>query len=239
MRNVEVFLHTYNEFDKQIKKILGVDGYMSHTKVLDRLAKKNKLINRNIDELKAYARLRNCIVHDTTSSGFGKPIAEPLPEIVENYKRILNLLINPLTVYDICTYRSKMLIASPNQLAMDVMHAMKQQLVSRVPIVEDDKVVGVFNGNTLIYYMLSTYNPIITDKSTINDFMKYASLDTQRKEHFEFVTKKISIYEAENLFKYKNKDNHRLIALFITSDGTQKGKLLGIVTEWDINNKIK
>ncbi len=48
--------------------------------------------------------------------------------------------MNPLTVYDICTYRSKMLVASPNSLAIDVMQAIENQLFSRVPILEDESV---------------------------------------------------------------------------------------------------
>ncbi len=238
MKNVDIFLQTYNDLDKEIRKLLGIDTYLSHYKVLEKISRRNELISRNLDELKTYARLRNCIVHDTIS-GTEKPIAEPLPEIVENYKKILNRLINPLTVYDICTHRSKILLASPNQLAIDVMHAMKQQLISRVPIIKNERVIGVFNGNTLIYYMTNAENPIIRNNTTINDFMRYISLDAYRKEHFEFVNKYVSVFEAESLFKSKNKNNHKLIALFITSDGTQNGKLLGIVTEWDIFNKIE
>lgn len=238
MKNVDIFLQTYNEFDREIKKLLGADDHMPHGKALDRISKKNKLIFKNLRELKTYARLRNCIIHDTVS-GIEKPIAEPLPEVTENYVRILNRLKNPLTAYDICTYRSKMLVTNCNQLAIDIMHTMKELLITRVPILEKDRVIGVFNGNTLIYYMINKENPIITNKTVVGDFMEYASLSAQRKEHFEFVKRGITVYEVEELFKSINKDNHKLISLFITSDGTQKGRLLGMVTEWDLFNKVR
>lgn len=234
MKRVDIFLQTYNDIDREIKKILNLNRHVSHMKALDIISKKNELIERNLDELKQYARLRNCLVHDTVSK-FESPIAEPLPEVVENYKNILNKLRNPLTVYDICTHRSKILVATPNSKVIDVMHSMKELLISRVPILEDDRVIGVFNGNTLIYYLSDTKDCLITSNATIDNLMKHVSLNSHRKENFEFIGKKLNVYEAENNFKIKNKDDHKLIAQFITSDGTRKGRLLGILTEWDLS----
>lgn len=236
MSKAKRFVQVYNEFDKEIKKILALDGYMSHSRVLDRVAKQNKLIALNLDELKTYAKLRNCLVHDV-SSIIDRPIAEPVDEIIDNYESILNRLRNPLTVIDVCTHRSNLLVTSKEQNVIDLMRVMEDQLVSRVPILEDDKVIGVFNGNTVIYYTINEEHHV-TDNIYIEDIMKYAQLKSHRKEHFDFVDKKLTVFEAEELFKEQNKNNHKLIALFITSNGRENGKLLGIVTEWDIFNKV-
>jgi len=237
MNRVDEFLRIYNDLDREIKKVLNLDNRISHMKALDILSKKSDIIARNLDDLKQYARLRNCLVHDTVS-GVGGAIAVPLLEVVEKYNSILNRFINPLTVYDICTHRSKMLVASQNSLAIDIMEAMEDLLISRVPIIENENVKGVFNGNVLIHYLASTKKCLISDNTVMNDLIKYTNLDCHRKEQFDFVDKTLNVYDAEKYFKKRNKDNHKLVALFITSDGTKQGKLLGLLTEWDLFNKI-
>ncbi len=237
MNRVDEFIQTYNELDKEVKKVLKVDTYMSHVKALDILAKKSDLISRNLDILKQYARLRNCIVHDTVS-GTQEPIAIPLQEVVERYKNILNRFKNPLTVHDICTHRSKLLVASPNSLVIDVMEAMENLLISRVPIIEKENVIGLFNGNVLIYYLASTKKCLISNSTVMSELKDFTNLECHRKEQFDFVDKTLNIYDAQKYFKKRNKNNHKLVALFITSDGTRKGKLLGVLTEWDLYNKI-
>lgn len=237
MNRVDEFIRIYNELDKEIKKLLNLDNHVSHMKALDILSKKNDFIAKHLNVLKQYARLRNCIVHDTIS-GVEEPIAVPLQDVVVRYNNILNRFKNPLTVYDICTHRSRMLVASPNSLIIDVMKAMENLLISRVPIIEDEKVKGVFNGNVLIYYLASLKECLVSNNTEMNKLRKFTNLDCHRKEQFDFVDKTMNVYDAEKYFKKRNKNEHKLVALFITSDGTSQGKLLGLLTEWDLYNKI-
>lgn len=237
MNRIEEFIRIYNELDKAMKKSLDADRNLSHMKVLDMLARRSDIINRNLEVLKQYARLRNCIVHDTVS-GVQGAIAVPLPEVVDRYRGILNRFNNPLTVYDLCTPISKLLVASRESLAIDIMKAMEKGLISRVPILENDKVIGVFTGNVLIYYLSRTKQCLISNKTVIRELIDFASFDFKGKEEFDFVSKTLNVYDAEKYFKKTNKDNHRLVALFITSDGTRNGRLLGLLTEWDLFNKI-
>ncbi|SHJ64417.1 CBS domain-containing protein [Geosporobacter subterraneus DSM 17957] len=237
MDRVDEFIQIYNELDREIKRVLKLDNGTPHVKALDIMAKKNDLIARNLDVLKQYARLRNCVVHDTVS-GIEGPIAVPLPEVVERYQSLLNRFKNPLTVYDICTHRSKMLVASPDSLAIDIMQAMENLLISRVPILEKEKVVGIFNGNVLIQYLASMQKCLISNQTVMKELMEFTSLESHRKEEFDFVDKTLNVYDAENYFRKRNKNNHKLVALFITSDGTRQGKLLGLLTEWDLFNKV-
>ncbi|MTI46300.1 hypothetical protein [Sporosalibacterium faouarense] len=237
MNRVDEFIQTYNDLDREMKKSLKLDNHISHMKTLDILSKRSDLISRNIDVLKQYARLRNCIVHNTVS-GVEEPIAVPLQEVVERYKSILNRFRNPLTVYDICTHRSKMLVASPNSLAIDVMKSMGKLLISRVPIIENENVIGVFNGNVLINYLANTEKCLVSNKTLMKELGEFTNLEHNRKEQFAFIEKSLNIYDAQKYFKEKNKNDHKLVTLFITSNGSRHGRLLGLLTEWDLYNKI-
>ncbi|WBW97059.1 CBS domain-containing protein [Oceanirhabdus sp. W0125-5] len=237
MKRVDEFIRAYNDLDREIRRALRVDKHFSHMKALELVAKKDELIYRNLSFLKQCARLRNCIVHDTVP-GIEEPIAVPLQEVVDKYKDIFYNFRNPLTVFDICTHRSEMLVASPRSLVVDVMHAMDELLISRVPIIENECVKGIFNGNVLIYYLTSLKKCIVSDNTTMENLLEFTELNAQRKEGFHFVDKTLNVYDAEKYFKKNNKNGHRLVGLFITSDGTSKGKLLGLLTEWDIFNKI-
>ncbi len=237
MNRVDEFIQIYNDLDREMKKKLRLDNRISHVKALDILSKKSDLISRNLDVLKQYARLRNCIVHDTVS-GVEEPIAVPLQEVVDRYKSILKRFQNPLTVYDICTHRSKLLVTSPNSLVIDVIQGIESTLISRVPIIENENVIGVFDGNVLMYYLARTKKWSISSHTVMNELKEFTSLDYQRKEQFDFIQKTLNVYDAEKYFKKRNKDNHKLVGLFITSDGTSQGRLLGLLTEWDLFNKI-
>ena len=236
MDRVDEFIRIYNDLDREIKKVQKIDNRIAHMKALDIVSKKSDLIARNLDVLKQYARLRNCLVHDTVS-GVGEPIAVPLPEVIERYQSILSRFKNPLTVYDICTHRSKMLVAAPKSLAIDIMQAMENLLISRVPIIENESVIGVFSGSVLIHYLASTKKCLISNHTVMNELIKFTSLDCHTKEQFDFVDKTLNVYDAEKYFRKRNKNNHKLVALFITSDGSREGKLLGLLTEWDLFNK--
>ncbi|MEW9125072.1 MAG: CBS domain-containing protein [Thermotaleaceae bacterium] len=238
MNRVDAFVRIYNDLDREIKKSLKLDSGTSHVRALDILAKKNDLIARNLDILKQYARLRNCIVHDT-ASGIEEPIAVPLPEVIERYNSILSRFMNPLIVYDICTHRSKMLVAAPDSLALDIMQAMENLQISRVPILKDEKVAGVFSGSVLIHYLASTKNCVISNHTIMNELAVFTSLDCPSKEEYDFADRTLNVYDAEKYFKKRNKDNHKLVGLFITSDGTRQGRLLGLLTEWDVFNKVE
>lgn len=235
MERVEEFLRTYNNLDREVRRALRVDNRMSHMKSLEIMAKKNDTIAANLGLLKQYARLRNCLVHDTIQ-GMEAPIAIPMPEVVERYKEIFNKFKNPLTVLDICTHRSNMLLASPESSVIDLMEAMKELLISRVPVVRKGRVIGMFSGNTLIYYLMSLPNCELSKRVRMDELGEFTDLDKQRKEKFEFVSKSINIYDAERFFKKSNKKSNKLIGLIITTDGTAEGKLLGMVTEWDLFN---
>lgn len=237
MNRVDEFIRTYNDLDREIRRVLRLDNRVSHMKALDIVSKKNELIYRNLSALKQYARLRNCIVHDTVP-GIEAPIAVPLQEVVDKYKDIFNRFRNPLTVLDICTHRSKMLVASPSSLVVDIMHAMEQLLISRVPIIEKECIKGMFNGNVLIYYLTSLNTCSISENITMGNLKEFTKLDAHRKERFDFVHKTLNVYDAEKYFKKNNKKEHKLVGLFVTSDGTNHGKLLGLLTEWDVFNKI-
>ncbi|WP_026476600.1 CBS domain-containing protein [Alkaliphilus transvaalensis] len=237
MDRVEEFIQIYNDLDREIKNALKLNNSIFHVKALEIMSKKNDLIAQNLELLKQYARLRNCIVHDTVT-GVKGAIAVPLPEVIEHYRSVLNRFRNPLTVYDICTHRSKMLVATPDSLILDITDAMENLLISRVPLLDNEAVVGVFNGHVLIHYLASTKKCLLSNNTLMKDLKEFTELESHRKEQFLFVNKTLNIYEAKNYFKDRNRDQHRLIGLFITSDGTKDGKLLGLLTEWDLYNKL-
>ena len=84
-KNFEDFITIYNELDDFMRKELNQDHKASHSDLIRKMARKNKVFNIYMDELLSFARLRNAIIHNPYNR-YAQPIADPHDYVVENIK---------------------------------------------------------------------------------------------------------------------------------------------------------
>lgn len=68
----------------------------------------------------------------------------------------------------------------------------------------------------------------------IGDFRKYLPFEAHTTERFRFISESTTVIEAKTAFEQPQQRSRRLVALFITDNGSQGGRLLGMITPWDI-----
>jgi predicted transcriptional regulator len=232
--NASKFITIYNELDKYMKKVLNFDNNVSHTGLIRRIAKKNKIFSRYEDDLVSFAELRNTLVHNPRKR-VADPLFEPHDNIVKYYQKILDVITKPPVALDTIAIRSKdVYSASLDSIALNVIKEMNKNTYTHVPVIEEDKIIGVFSENTVFSYIASNEDVLLEKEELVGEFSDFIPLDDHESEYFEFVPKDALIVDIKEKFQKGLKNKKRLSTIFITETGSEKEKLLGLVTAWDL-----
>lgn len=235
MTNSEKFLAIYNEIDASMRKELNVESWVSHKELIRRLIDKGNLIIKTYaDDLISYAELRNAIVHNPYKNQF-EPIAEPHDIILNKYDKLKNQILNPPLALDTLAIRGKDIFKiSLEDSIIAVMEVMNNRSFTHVPVIENNKLIGVFSENTIFSYIVNNKNVLIDDEFKIKDFIEFIPLNNHCSECFLFRPRTITVIEIEEVFKSDIIGNKRIAAVFITENGRENEKILGLITQWDV-----
>ena len=234
MSNSGEFISLYNELDKYMREILNENESTPHSVLLKKMTEKSNIFRKNNKYLKSFANLRNAIVHNYSNDGY-KIIAEPHDNIVEDYKRIVNEVMNPPKALNTIAIRnSQIYTTSLNKNALDVMRVMKERTFTHVPVIEDKKLIGIFSENTIFSYVVATKDFLSNKEFKISEFKSFIPIDMHEGEEFKFVPKDILEVDVQKMFKDSLKNQIRLAVVFITESGKSTEKILGMITAWDV-----
>ncbi|NLO87891.1 MAG: CBS domain-containing protein [Firmicutes bacterium] len=232
--NAEAFLAVYNELDRYMRVKLGKENWVSHPSLLREMAKTDKLFKLYHDLLCDMAELRNAIVHNP-HSGKIEPIAEPHAEIVKLYTDIKEAVLHPpLALETIAVPRRDIYTTTMDANARSVMQTMIENSYTHVPVLQGETLAGVFSENTVFSYLARHHICALDRDICIGEFAEFIPLNKHVSERFEFVPRKATVADVEELFAEEIKDQKRLAAVFITETGKAGEKILGLVTPWDL-----
>ena len=228
------FLSAFNEIESHLRTLYGQNSYIGFVDILDEAARKSFGIRSHRNELKAFALLRNAIVHNPFRRNID-PIAEPHREIVEEIERILIDITKPKTAYEAISVKiSGIFSIGGNSNVHEIMKTMRKMKYSYVPIIENGSVIGVFSENTIFSYLIDNEIFMVEKDMRISNFGEYLLLNANDNEKFLFISKKESVYDSIQKFQQDSLDEKRIGAMFITENGKQTESLLGLITPWDI-----
>lgn len=229
MNNSEYFLETYNKLDQYLKKEIRAEDYVSYAnKVKD---SKNIVVNRFKDELLSFGTLRNAIVHNPKVDN--KVIAEPHDRTVERFNEIYEMITNPKKV--IPTFQFNVLGAHKDDYINGILKEMKQKSFSQFPVFDSNEaVIELINNNTISRWLASEVDDngtIIIDGVTVEKLIP----EIEFKRNYKFISRETSVYKAYDLFlNHINEKGRNLDVLFITHNGKETEKLLGLITISDL-----
>lgn len=235
LTNSERFVNTYNKLDKYMRQHSTKDYYESHLSLIDTMVRKGDVFfKKNSEILKQFAKLRNAIVHNPKDND-SRTIAEPHDRVVKAYEEFLEKVTNPPLAIDNMSIPNKKIYKTYlNSNVFEVINIMKKNMYSHVPVVEDNKLIGVFSENVIFSY-IADKNVITLDENTkISHFDNYIPINRHTSEKFIFTHKNTTVVEIDDMFQDEYKDNKRLGAIFITENGKEYEKILGLITPWDI-----
>ena len=229
MNNSEKFLETYNNLDQYLKKEIRADDYVSYANKVKN--SKNTVVNRFKDELLSFGTLRNAIVHNPKIDN--KAIAEPHDRTVERFNEIYEIINNPKKVIPI--FQFDVLGANKDDYINDILKQMKQKSFSQFPVLDSNEaIIELINNNTISRWLASEIDEngtIIVDGVTVEKLIP----EIEFKRNYKFISRDTSIYKAYDLFlNHINEKERNLDVLFITHNGKETEKLLGLITISDL-----
>ena len=186
------------------------------------------------EELDLCREVRNLLTHNPDINGH--PVVDPAPALLETLRRAIARLEEPASVLEYATPASQIFVSSPGERTLAVMEAMGRRGFSHIPIIYQSQIQGVFSVSTLFSYQLNyPHETLKLRSSTIRDFKEFTPIYNHTCERFMFMKPTQTYWDAQEAFEKGNSPyKKRLAAIFITRTGDWRGRLLGMLTPWDI-----
>lgn len=221
------FLDAYNAIDKLMRARTGVGREIGFSGVVEIAATSNPAVGRFATDLREYGDLRNAIVHESLD---GQPIAEPHPATVSKLEAILEKLRDPpklSPLFNVAVVSCE--VAEPVGRAA---RAMLEGSFSQLPVYDDGAFRELLTAETIARWLgdkLAGGDEYVLEEP-IGDVLAY----TEDSEHFVFVSRKATVFDALDHFDSFGRRGKYLDAILITHSGAQNERLLGIITTYDI-----
>lgn len=184
------------------------------------------------DKLDLCREIRNLLAHHADVGG--ESIVEPSQAMVDFLQSVVDYLQRPPLALDFATRWEDIVKANLTQKALSVMKRMEQRGFSHIPVFENGNMVGVFSISTVFSYIVENRNAILDEQTEIMDFYDMLPVERHKNEQFMFMSREATVSEVRAAFEKKRERSRRLAIVFITENGKKDGRLLGMLTPWDI-----
>lgn len=230
--NVQEFLGIYNDIDRFIDSKTNYKEKGSYIKpALNELAETNRVVREYRRDLLQLIELRHVIVHSSTH----KPIAEPYAETVKFYRELKVRLLQPKTARDIAT--SPVISFSYATTIEAAVKEMGSKNITNIPIVDNDQIKGVLSESSIIRWLADyvSSDGVLAEGKTLRDIATYLDSPDDRGENvYRFVGVTKDIFSIKDMFETAINNGKRLGAVFVTDTSKTTGRILGIITPWDL-----
>ncbi len=185
------------------------------------------------EELNAIREIRNLLVHLPMIDGT-YPI-EPSDEIGAALQEVIESIEHPLKAMDFAVKIENIMKTKPEDNAFQIMTRMEENGYSHVPVVMNGKLDGVFSKSTVFSWLINHGNKDIHKEMLIQDFEVFTRINSPHSEYYEFAARNALYIQVRELFeKTYQRKSRRLAAMFITENGHENERLLGMITPWDV-----
>lgn len=183
------------------------------------------------EKLDLCREIRNLLTHNAKIEG--QDIVKPADAVGQFLQEALDYIRRPPLALQFATKGDEILHAGINQTVLKIMGIMEKAGYSHIPILENGKFVGVFSVGTVFSYVLTGHDKPITRQTTIAELRSLLPIH-MHGENYEFASQELTSVQARQKFERYSGKNQRLSVIFITKNGSQEERLLGMLTPWDI-----
>ena len=225
MNNNELFIEKYKELEYEITKRYHLSKTISPIPFIE---KKNEYA-RFEKELNYCREVRNFLQHESKIKDEFAVIASD--EMLEKMDEIIDAVKNPVRIKDVYVSIEKVYYKGLDSFVYPSMVSMDYKKYSHIPILENGTLVGVFSKTSIFKYLLEEENNNFNDFVKFKDIKKYISLN---EEYYLFTTKDAPVEEIKDEVIQFFKIGKRVSIIFVTDNGEKDGKLVGLLTPYDI-----
>lgn len=228
MAQVIEFLDLYKQLEDALEeKYEGVKRkYSSVVMEFYKSANSEKVRN----ELDICREIRNLLTHNANIGGL--PVVAPSAPIIEKLKGIIDFVKKPPLAMDYAVKGSGIMTASLNQKVLRLMSVMDKNGFSHAPVMKNGVFHGVFSAGTIFQYILYGGREI-TENTTVEDLSAHLPINAH-KENYAFVARNSDFFEVREKFDKPIAKNQRISVVFITENGKENERLLGMIVPSDV-----
>ncbi len=232
MTRAEEYRIEFNKLETMLKKRANARSEESISSVVSSLVNihKDRVVRQFERDIRQFIELRNAIIHQSTD----RAIAEPYEETVTALRQLVVNIEQPKTVWDIAT--TELIKVGLDDNLSEVVRQMAQMHITSLPIVEDKRVIGFVSESTVVKIVDKAFEHggALIDEAKIKD-VAYDKPYGDDSDVYAFVTRKVTVYEIEDMFNNAIKKGQRLLAVLVSDKGDASATPLGIITAWDLH----
>jgi CBS domain-containing protein len=225
------YLEAFIAIEQHLTAMAAVPRGTPFSNIVDTLVKQSTVVRYYADDLKAFARLRNVIVHER---GGGQVLAEPNTWAVRRIQHIQQVLLQPPTVATFA-HGNVVTITAQSTLA-HALHIMAHNHFSQLPVYQERRYVGLLTVRSVTYWIgANIATPLDFTAITVNTVLESA----EHRERAHFVDGHTPIVDVVELFATHSRAQGHLDAVLITKDGSSESAVIGIIVAADIPRLIE
>lgn len=230
MSNGDKFLELYRQLEREGKRVYFPEA-ADKENIIGRLMGVPQLqpFKDDID----YCRVvRNFLVHNPKVNGEYAVI--PSDKLIDFMQHCVDIIKSPMKAIDYAIKINNMYTAALSSKVLDVIRHMRTNGFTHVPVMENNRLIGVFSANVLFGYLSDARFEDITLNAKMEQFVDHLALQNHTNEYFIFMPKNITLYEVSRRFKIDAKTMKQLCAVFLTENGRSDEKVLAMLTPYSI-----
>ena len=216
MNNTELFIEKYKELEHTVRSVYSlqesdsISYYLTHHE-------RFKIYREKI----AYCqKVRNFLQHEEKIEY--EFAIQPSQAMIEFISKLIKEVKNQAKCKDIMI--TDIYYQTLNGNVLETIHTMKEKDISHVPILENQKVIGMFNKEVFLEVLDS-----VLKTSTFKDIQEHLA---HHSNHYKFVMDNLYIEDLQEIFVSNYKNGNRVDLLLVTENGSGDETLLGIVSPW-------
>ena len=186
------------------------------------------------EDLNAVRETRNLLQHNPKIDG--AYLVEPSAETIEFLRKILKMVEEPKLAIDYAVSEKQIYKTDLNASLRKVMRVMKDRGFSHIPVMNGSKVIGVLSVNILFDYFAETGGEIDPEVK-VSALADLIAVDKHTNEYYKFMKSDATFDEVDEAFMKRYQGKKRLVAVFLTSNGSADGNLLAMLTPWSVVGK--
>ncbi len=228
MTKADEFIEEYKKLEGVVRSVYRIGDEDSISYYLNKQGKYRKFK----EDIKYCQEVRNLLQHK--SKLWDEFSVEPSQQMIQFIRILIEKVRNRLKCNDIQIVRKGVFCQPLNGNVKAAMKTMREKMYTHIPIIEDGRVIGVFDENSVFCYLADEGIVDIGEKLTFGEMKGYCSLEGREMEEFLFFKATSYVDELENEFEKTFRNKKRIGMVFLTANGKVTEELQGIITPWDI-----
>lgn len=230
MDNNRLFIDSFNNIEQKLREDIGAYNNVAFYELVDKNAKKNKLIRQFHSELKTMGDLRNFIVHGDILS----PMAVASEITVKRINFIEKQLTNPMKITDV--FSKNIVGVSEEDSLSDLLNLVEKKRYSQYPVMGKDGLRGLITENGITNWLANNIEKdLISIKKTI---VKDVIANEEERESYNILYSYNTLYDVIDEFEKGRNTGKRIFIIIVLNKPQEKIHLKDmytIITPWDLD----